>query len=74
MDDLKRYLASGNEIGRIAIYDGSNTTKKSREWVMESVRPLVQSSSHLIFIESICNDEAAVEANINDVQSRLIIS
>lgn len=71
MQELKKYLTSGNELGKIAIYDGTNTTKKSREWVMESVRPLIQSSTHLIYIESICHDETAIEANINDVQNSM---
>jgi len=71
MDDLKRWLSDRNSnaaLGRIAIYDATNTTRKRRKWILESLMPILQSRRHIIFIESICDDEAIVEENIKSVK------
>jgi len=55
-------------LGRIAIYDATNTTRKRRKWIIEKLTPVLQSRRHLIFIESICDDPATVDQNIKSVK------
>ena len=43
MDDLKRFLREGENLGRVAIFDGTNTTGKRRRWILKQ---LEASTSH----------------------------
>jgi len=47
--------------GRVAIFDATNSTRKRRAWLREQLANL---PIKLLFIESICTDEAIVDANI----------
>lgn len=77
MDDLKHFLfedhaqqemlressfcSKGVDSGKVAFFDATNTTKTRREWIYQELRCL---PLKLIFIESICTDEAIIEKNI----------
>jgi 6-phosphofructo-2-kinase/fructose-2,6-biphosphatase 2 len=65
MVDLRAWLNEGKEVGRVAIYDATNSTKKRREWIINELVPSVlESRSHIIFIESVCDDETIIDHNI----------
>jgi hypothetical protein len=49
------------DFGAVAFYDATNATAERRRWLMERVKP---SGAKVIFIESICTDEAIVSQNI----------
>jgi broad specificity phosphatase PhoE len=51
----------------VGIYDATNTTRERREAVRQSC---VARGHQVVFIESICNDPAIVEANIRDNKLR----
>ncbi len=58
MEDAARWLAQG---GHVAIYDATNTTRRRREKVW---RFFTSRKADVVFLESICNDPAIIEANI----------
>jgi len=68
MDDLKTFLQAGKELGRVAIYDATNTTRKRRAWITSQVRSLLEKDSQIIFVESICDDDTMVEKNVTTVK------
>jgi len=72
MENLISWLREDNEsdspLGRIAIYDATNTTRRRRKWIIESLTPVLQSRRHLIFIESVCENKDIVESNILSVK------
>eukprot|EP00472_Partenskyella_glossopodia_P012854 CAMPEP_0197517124 /NCGR_PEP_ID=MMETSP1318-20131121/2092_1 /TAXON_ID=552666 /ORGANISM="Partenskyella glossopodia, Strain RCC365" /LENGTH=510 /DNA_ID=CAMNT_0043066427 /DNA_START=280 /DNA_END=1812 /DNA_ORIENTATION=+ len=71
MDYLVDWLKSNNKdqaLGRIAIYDATNTTRERRKWIIRRLSPALQSPGHLIFIESVCDDDVLVEQNIKSVK------
>ena len=47
--------------GRVAIFDATNSTRKRRAWLREQLGSL---PIKLLFIESVCTDEAIVDRNI----------
>ncbi len=64
LDDMHAFLAGG---GDIAIYDATNNTRERRELVR--MRCAAQ-GLQVVFVESICNDPAIIEANIRATKSR----
>ncbi|RQM29386.1 hypothetical protein B5M09_004395, partial [Aphanomyces astaci] len=65
MDDMLQYLS--NE-GEVAIYDGTNSTLERRLWIQDRISQT--DGFHLLFIESICEDERIIERNIIDTKLR----
>ena len=47
--------------GRVAIFDATNSTRERRRWLVEQIGSL---PLKLLFIESICTDQAVVEKNV----------
>ena len=68
MNDLKKWLVEEFNVGRVAIFDATNTTDKRRSWIMDELKDIVESRSHVIFIESVCNDENVINENILSVK------
>ena len=68
MNDMKQFLQAGKELGRVAIYDATNTTRERRAWIVKEVLPLLDKKSQVIFVESICDDDSMVERNIKRVK------
>jgi 6-phosphofructo-2-kinase/fructose-2,6-biphosphatase 2 len=62
--DLVTWLISGE--GQIAIYDATNSTRERRYMVQDYCKKY--GNLQVIFIESICNDEVIINANIKDVK------
>jgi len=64
MTDLKKFCA-GNEVkGKVAVFDGSNLQNSRRAWILEELLPLMDSKSHIVFVESISTDPSVIEANL----------
>lgn len=57
-----------NDKGRVGIFDATNTTKKRREWIIQELTGIMESKSHIIFVESICNNEDIINENIRAVK------
>jgi len=55
-------------LGKIAIYDSSNLTRATRDHVVKQLKDIVDSPSHLIFLESVCDDELAIELAFDGVK------
>jgi len=53
----------GVDSGKVAFFDATNTTKARRKWIYSQLEAL---PLKIIFIESICTDEATIEKNIWD--------
>uniref|UniRef100_A0A7S0HA45 6-phosphofructo-2-kinase domain-containing protein n=1 Tax=Amorphochlora amoebiformis TaxID=1561963 RepID=A0A7S0HA45_9EUKA len=71
LKDLVEWLKEKNKndaLGRVAIYDATNNTRKRRKWIVEQLSPVLQSRRHLIFIETICEDKKLVEHNIRSAK------
>jgi hypothetical protein len=68
MDDMKEWLSETDKIGRVGIYDATNTTRERREWIMTQLIDIVPSRGHVLFVESVVNDENLVEHNIREVK------
>ena len=68
MRDLKQWLQEKNDKGRVGIFDATNTTKKRREWIIQELAGIMESKSHIIFVESICNNEDIINENIRAVK------
>lgn len=64
LDDLIAWLGSG---GEVAIFDATNSTRARRDVVAARCR---DSGYPVVFIESICNDESIIEANVRDTKLR----
>ncbi len=58
LDDLLGFLRGGGEIG---LYDATNTERARRDMIYERLRA---AGTQVVFIESICEDESVVEANV----------
>ncbi len=54
-------LFLSGDFGCVAIFDATNTTRERRAWIIEELKP---TGAKIIFIESICTDEAVVLENI----------
>lgn len=64
MQDLKAYMLAGTELGRIGIFDGTNSTQESRMNIWEELKDVMSSKTHVIYIESIVEDGQDMENNI----------
>jgi broad specificity phosphatase PhoE len=64
LTDMLAFLRDG---GDIAIYDATNNTSERRAMVRARC---VAEGLHVVFVESICNDPALVEANIRATKAR----
>ncbi|KAI1320527.1 hypothetical protein EDD11_000489 [Mortierella claussenii] len=62
LDDMVRWFADGGQVG---ILDGSNTTHERR---LELVERFKSCNVHPMFIETICDNLAIVDANIRSVK------
>jgi len=62
MEDMLTWFTHGGQIG---IYDATNSTKKRRRWVSEQCQ---QAGLDVLFIETLCNDSAIIDANIRDTK------
>ncbi|KAI9031785.1 6-phosphofructo-2-kinase [Phycomyces nitens] len=63
MEDMIRWF--NEEEGVVAIYDATNSTAARRKWLHES---LSKQDIQVLFIESICQDESLIIANIKEVK------
>ncbi len=66
LDDLIRFI--NVEENKVAVFDGTNTTKKRRKHISDQLKAKVQCKYQLIWIESICNKEEIVQDNIFKVK------
>ncbi|MDP9152099.1 MAG: 6-phosphofructo-2-kinase/fructose-2,6-bisphosphatase [Myxococcota bacterium] len=64
LDDMLAFLRRG---GDIAIYDATNNTRERRAHVAERC---AAEGLEVVYVESICNDPALVEANIRATKAR----
>jgi broad specificity phosphatase PhoE/predicted kinase len=64
LEDMLDFLREG---GDVAIYDATNNTRERRAMVRARC---VAEGLHVVFVESICNDPALVEANIRATKAR----
>lgn len=64
MADMKQFLTKDKSLGRVAIFDGTNTNVARRTWILDSLKDVVASKHNIIFVESICNDDDIINANI----------
>lgn len=69
MNDLKNFLVESNTRGTVGVFDATNTTKKRRNWIITQLLPVVESKSHVVFVESVCQDEDLITSNILQVKS-----
>jgi broad specificity phosphatase PhoE len=64
LEDMHTFLREG---GDIAIYDATNNTRERRAMVRARC---IAEGLQVVFVESICNDPALVEANIRATKAR----
>jgi broad specificity phosphatase PhoE/predicted kinase len=64
LDDMLAFLGNG---GDIAIYDATNNTRERRALVRARC---AAAGLQVVFVESICNDPAIIEANIRATKAR----
>ena len=64
LDDLLAFLHDGGEVG---IYDATNTERERRGVIASRCRA---EGVHVVMIESICHDEAVIEANVRETKLR----
>eukprot|EP00835_Amoeboradix_gromovi_P004586 NODE_366_length_10082_cov_0.124211.p5 type:complete len:268 gc:universal NODE_366_length_10082_cov_0.124211:6206-7009(+) len=62
LNDLLKWI-NEQEVG-VAIYDATNTTRERREWIIEKIGK----SCQVLFVESVCTDEAIIKQNIFEVK------
>lgn len=60
LNDMVNYLKTE---GDVSLYDGTNTTKKRRRLIMETLKEKFQ-EVEVFWVESICNDEDVIQRNI----------
>lgn len=63
LDHLLDYLLSDD--GNVGIFDATNTTKKRRRWIVETINKRTKGLVKILFLESICTDEVLIEKNIH---------
>jgi len=66
LSDLITFI--NGEDNKVAIFDGTNTTRKRRDHIAAEVKEKVNCKYELIWIESICNDENIITENIQKVK------
>jgi broad specificity phosphatase PhoE len=62
LDDMLSWLSTG---GEVAIYDATNSTRTRRQFVTECCN---NHGLPLVFVESICDDPAVIEATIRETK------
>jgi broad specificity phosphatase PhoE/predicted kinase len=62
LEDMLGWFGAGGEVG---IYDATNTTRSRRALVAERIRA---HGLRVVFVESVCHDEALVESNIRQTK------
>lgn len=62
LDDMLAWLSKP---GRVGIYDATNSTRARRRLVRERCK---KAGLPLVFIESICNDPAVIDANVRETK------
>ncbi|KAJ1905848.1 hypothetical protein IWQ60_012195 [Tieghemiomyces parasiticus] len=62
LEDMIAFLLQGGQVG---IYDGGNATAERRRYMLERLQ---SNNIQTVFIESVCNDEKIVNANIRNVK------
>ncbi|MBI5610535.1 MAG: histidine phosphatase family protein [Deltaproteobacteria bacterium] len=62
LDDLMKWMATGGQVG---IYDATNTTHLRRQQLHERC---TEAGLDVVFVESVCEDPAIVEANIRETK------
>jgi len=68
LEDMVKYFISG---GHAAVYDGTNSTSKRRNMIMEYLQSEGEKNGmniEVVWIESICNDEEIVQANVKETK------
>ncbi len=63
LDDMLSWLAE--QPGRVGIYDATNSTRERRRIVRDRCK---KAGMPLVFIESICNDPAVIDANVRETK------
>jgi len=63
VSDMLKWFKSGGVVG---ILDATNSTKERRKWVLER---MTSEGIEVIFVESRCDDEELIMANIRDVKT-----
>ncbi|PAA51981.1 hypothetical protein BOX15_Mlig033382g2 [Macrostomum lignano] len=63
LEDVSHYLTV--EGGEIAVFDATNSTRRRREAILEHC---AAANFSVFFVESICDSQAIIEANILDVK------
>lgn len=63
LNDMIRFFELEN--GTVGILDATNSTKKARAWINET---LTKRNIQVLFIESVCDDENVIMHNIKDVK------
>lgn len=66
LDELIEYINIPDN--KVAILDGTNTTKERRAMIAEHLSKNMKEKYQLIWIESICNDETIIAENIKKVK------
>ena len=66
LEDLINFV--NTEENKVAIFDGTNTNKKRRKHIAETLKNSLNCKYQLIWIESICNNEDIINENINKVK------
>ncbi|KNE72426.1 hypothetical protein AMAG_20516 [Allomyces macrogynus ATCC 38327] len=61
VDELLEWLHDGK--AKVAIHDATNTTLARRKLLMAKLRPHLR-HVHVLFLESICDDPAVIDANV----------
>jgi|EP01047_Picozoa_sp_COSAG01_P084558 hypothetical protein len=73
MADMKAWLCQDMSLGRVAIFDGTNTTVARRTWILKELSDILSSKSNVVFVESICRDQEIIDYNILEVCTRLLL-
>ncbi|KAK4097314.1 bifunctional 6-phosphofructo-2-kinase/fructose-2,6-bisphosphate 2-phosphatase [Parathielavia hyrcaniae] len=63
VSDMLKWFKSGGVVG---ILDATNSTKERRKWVLERI---ASEGIEVLFVESRCDDEDLIMANIRDVKT-----
>ena len=80
LDDLKTWMGqssaydvgSSNAVGRVGVFDATNTTRKRRRWILRELlkEKIVESKSHILFVENICDNPGLIDENIRSTKLR----
>jgi 6-phosphofructo-2-kinase len=62
LDDVLDYILIGN--GSVGIFDATNSTLARRQQIMEKIRSRAGPELNVLFVESVCKDQALLESNM----------